>query len=102
MRAGIFSGDIIVKIDTINTEKLNLNAAEKLIRGEKGTAVTLIIQRGNSDKEMEFTLIRDDIKIIDVAYTGMVNDKTGYILLTRFSRNSAPEMQKALTKLNKE
>ena len=102
MRVGIISGDIIVKIDTINTEKLNLNAAAKLIRGEKGTAVTLIIQRGNSDKEMEFILIRDDIKIKDVAYTGMVNDKTGYILLTRFSRNSSPEMQKALTKLKKE
>ena len=102
MRAGIISGDIIVKIDTVVAKDMNLNDVAKLIRGEKGTEVTLSIQRAGVDNVIKFTMIREDIKVKDVAYSGMLNDRIGYILLTRFSKNAAPGMKKAIDQLKEQ
>ena len=102
MRAGIISGDIIVKIDNVVAKDINLNDVARLIRGEKGTEVTLSIQRAGVDNVIKFTLIREDIKVKDVAYSGMLNDRIGYILLTRFSKNAAPGMKKAIDQLKEQ
>ena len=102
MRAGIISGDVIVKIDTVVAKDMNLNDVARLIRGEKGTEVTLSIQRAGVDNVIKFTLIREDIKVKDVAYSGMLNDRIGYILLTRFSKNAAPGMKKAIDQLKEQ
>jgi len=102
MRAGIISGDVIVKIDTVVAKDMNLNDVAKLIRGEKGTEVTLSIQRAGVDNVIKFTMIREDIKVKDVAYSGMLNDRIGYILLTRFSKNAAPGMKKAIDQLKEQ
>ena len=102
MRAGIISGDVIVKIDTVVAKDMNLNDVARLIRGEKGTEVTLSIQRAGVDNVIIFTMIREDIKVKDVAYSGMLNDRIGYILLTRFSKNAAPGMKKAIDQLKEQ
>jgi carboxyl-terminal processing protease len=102
MRAGIISGDVIVKIDTVVAKDMNLNDVARLIRGEKGTEVTLSIQRAGLDNVIKFTMIREDIKVKDVAYSGMLNDRIGYILLTRFSKNAAPGMKKAIDQLKEQ
>ncbi len=102
MRAGIISGDVIVKIDTVVAKDMNLNDVARLIRGEKGTEVTLSIQRAGVDNVIKFTMIREEIKVKDVAYSGMLNDRIGYILLTRFSKNAAPGMKKAIDQLKEQ
>ena len=102
MRAGIISGDVIVKIDTVVAKDMNLNDVARLIRGEKGTEVTLSIQRTGVENVIKFTMIREDIKVKDVAYSGMLNDRIGYILLTRFSKNAAPGMKKAIDQLKEQ
>ncbi len=61
-RAGIEAGDKILKIDDTVTLGLSTDAAIKLIRGEKGTKVKFIIQRGNKDP-FEVTVVRDTINI---------------------------------------
>jgi carboxyl-terminal processing protease len=98
-RAGIISGDVIIKIDDESTQDMTLEEAAKLIRGVKGTVVKLTIKRFGEDNPIEFNLTRDNIQIKDVPYSGMINKSTGYILLTRFSRNSVPEMKEALLKM---
>lgn len=97
-RAGITNGDIIVKIDSIYTDELTLDEASNIIRGEKGTAVTLYIERYGNDELIEFVLIRDNIVVKDVAFADIIKDDIGYIRLTRFSANSVPEMRTALKK----
>ncbi len=95
-RAGIMSGDIITKIDSILTKDLDINDAAKMIRGEKKTTVILTIERGGEDDWIEFPLMREDIQVKDVAYTGVVDDNIGYIRLTRFSKNSSVELKESL------
>ena len=97
-RAGIANGDIIVKIDSTFTSKVSLEAASEMIRGERGTKVKLTIERFGNEELLEFELIRADITVKDVAYAELINDEVGYIRLTRFSKNSGPEMRTALNK----
>ena len=101
-RSGIISGDVIRKIDEQNADELSLDEAAKLIRGIKGTVVKLTIERYGTDGKIEFNLTRADIHVNDVTYAGMINESTGYIRLTRFSKNAAKEMKEALRSLEKE
>lgn len=98
-RAGIMSGDVISKIDSTFTQNLDINDAAKMIRGEKKTQVILTIDRESEDSAIEFALIREDIRVKDVAYSGMIDGGIGYIRLTRFSKNSSGELQFALENL---
>jgi len=98
-RAGIVSGDIIVKIDDQITDNMSMDDAAKLIRGQRGSRVTLTIERFGYDEWTDYVLIRESIKVKDVSYSGMLNETTGYIRLVRFSKNSASEMETALSKL---
>jgi len=101
-RKGVISGDIIVKIDGLLTNEMSLDDAAKHIRGPKGTDVILTIKRFGDDKLIDFTLTRDNITVKDVAYTGMLDDETGYIRLTRFSKNSVSEMRSAIKNIQTE
>ena len=97
-RAGITNGDVIVKIDSTFTDEISLDVASKMIRGLKGTKVILTIERFGNEELLEFELTRADITIKDVAYAEMIDDNIGYIRLTRFSKNSGPEMRTVLNK----
>ncbi len=98
-RAGIMSGDKIIKINGTETEKISMDKAAKLIRGEKGTEVVLSIKRYGETDLIDFNLIRESIKVKDISYYGMLDEQTGYIRLTRFSRNSVAEIKNALKDL---
>ncbi len=62
-KAGVKSGDKILKIDTVSTTDLTIDAAVNLIRGKKGTEVHLTVYRDGQDKPLEFTLVRDTIEL---------------------------------------
>ena len=98
-RAGILSGDIIIKIDGKDTKNLTMDEAAKLIRGKKGSKVVLSIERFGESELIDFSLLRENIKVKDISYHGMLDEQTGYIRLTRFSRNSDQEMKDALENL---
>ena len=98
-RAGIMAGDVLIKIDGEDTESMSMDDAAKLIRGKKGSSVVLTIERFNEEEPIDFTLTREDIPVKDVSYFGMLDERIGYIRLTRFSKNSADEVEKAITSL---
>ena len=98
-RAGIMAGDVLIKIDGKDTESMSMDDAAKLIRGKKGSSVVLTIERFNEEEPIDFTLTREDIPVKDVSYFGMLDESIGYIRLTRFSKNSADEVEKAIVSL---
>lgn len=101
-KAGIQSRDVVIKIDGASTEGMDVNDAVKLIRGPVGTQVSLTIRRG--EKTLDFTLTRDRIEIHSVRYEARKegSNSIGYVRLTQFSANAAPEMQDALQELEGE
>ena len=64
-RAGILAGDRVIKIDGNETIDMTMDAAAKLIRGEKGTHVILTIERFDKNGWTDYSLTREDIKVKD-------------------------------------
>lgn len=100
-KAGIKAGDKIVKINGKPTKDMNLTEAVKLIRGPKGTKVTLTIWREGFTEPKDFEITRGIISIKSVK-AKTLEPGYGYVRLTSFQENTASELQKALLKLEKE
>ena len=96
--AGVKANDIIKRIDSLDAEGLSLHQAIKLLRGEKGTPISISIQRGNEEKLRKFEIIRDIIKIESIE-SKELSTKTGYIKINSFQLNSHTEFVEHLNKL---
>ena len=98
-RAGLLQGDKITAIEGISTKDMNLNKAVSMMRGEPGTSVTITTSRTGVDKEIDFTITRDIIKIKTVPYAGVVDEGVGYVRLNSFSKTSSTEIKNAIDSL---
>ncbi len=94
-KAGLLSGDWIIEVDGESAKGIDREDVYKKLRGKKGTRVSLKIGRYGVDP-FDVDIIRDDIPLYSVRATSMLDDKTGYIWLTRFSTKSGPEVKKSL------
>jgi carboxyl-terminal processing protease len=94
-RAGIKSGDKILKIDDKTTESMTAEQASLLIKGDIGTVVKLTVMHAKEDKSFELNITRDIIKI-PVLDTEKKGDGIFVIRLYNFSENSANEFRNAL------
>lgn len=98
-RAGLREGDRIIKVGSLLTKDLGFEKTVGQIRGPAGTEVTLTIERDGEPKPLEFTLVRKSITVEDVQYAGFLENGIGYVLLTRFSKNAGPEVDRAIQQL---
>ena len=94
-KAGLLSGDWIISIDGESAKGIDREEVYKKLRGKKGTKVALKIGRYGT-KPFNVIITRDDIPLFSVRATSMLDEKTGYIWLTRFSTKSGPEVKKSL------
>ncbi len=99
-KAGMKSGDHIVKIDGKNTKNMSLMDVVKLIRGPKGKAVTLTVAREGTQGLKEYTVVRDTIQVKSVKYR-MLTDEYGYIRLAQFQEKTSKDLDNALKELEK-
>ncbi len=93
-RAGIKAGDYITKVNDEPTKDLSLMDAVQKMRGPKGTKVTLTIQREGEANPIDFTLVRDTIKIESVK--SKVLENIGYVKLTQFQEATGRDLGKVL------
>jgi len=107
-KAGIMSGDRIVKIDGKSTEKMSLQDAVKQLRGEPGTEVKISILRPSTGRVKDYTLSRavinmDMVKDINGKKEFPLGDnKIGYIRLVQFGEKTSNELEAALKKLKEQ
>ena len=103
-KVGMLAGDRIISVngESIVGGTLTAEGIRSKIRGEKGTKVRIGVKRNTSKKMLTFTITRDDIPMntIDVSY--MLDDKTGYIKIAQFGKNTYDEFFAALSKLKKD
>jgi len=100
-RAGIKTGDLIFKLDDTPVKGMTLNDAVKKMRGKPKTSIKLTILRKNETKPLEFTLERAVIKVQSVK-SKTLEPGYGYLRVTQFQEESAPDVVKHLDKLYKE
>jgi carboxyl-terminal processing protease len=107
-RAGVLSGDQILKINGASTERMDLQDAINILRGPAGRRVTLTLLRPSTKEIKDYTLERAEIKVrsvkgarlLDAELTGPF--KIGYIRLIQFNEPTAEELSKALDELQKQ
>ncbi len=100
--AGIRGGDRILQIDHQDTANLPLEAAAQLMRGQRGTTVTLTVQQAETEAIYDFELVRDRIALNPVvAQLDAQNSEfpIGYLRLAQFSANARTELAQALVNL---
>ncbi len=99
-RAGIKPGDKVVAIDTNSTFGLDIKDIKLLMRGPRGSAITLtIISR--SGLLSDITVEREDVELKAVPYFNILSGNIGYIRLIRFSEGCSNELKEAIRKLKK-
>jgi len=103
-RVGVRGGDRIIKIDGNLEAGVGITNADvqKKLKGKKGTKVTISVMRKGVPGLLDFTITRDEIPIYSIDASYMVDDRTGYIKLSRFSMTSVTEFYNAISKLKEE
>ncbi|MGN1401092.1 MAG: S41 family peptidase [Bacillus sp. (in: firmicutes)] len=98
--AGLKANDVIVSVDGKALEGMSSSEAVALIRGEKGTKVTLEIQRGDADP-FKVDLTRDTIPM-ETVYPEMLENNIAKIHVTSFSEHTTDELMDAIEKMEAE
>ncbi len=101
-KVGILAGDKIVKIDDETVAGVNISNRGVIdrLRGTRGTEVTVGIKRKGEAELIYFTIVRDKIPQFSVDVSYMIDNKTGYIKVSRFSATTYTEFVEAVQKLN--
>ncbi|MEE4286931.1 MAG: S41 family peptidase [Mariniphaga sp.] len=100
-KVGILPGDRIVTVDDSLIAGVDVKNVTvlNLLRGEKNTKVSVGIVRKGYNEELEFEITRDDIPLISVDVSYMINEETGFIKVTRFAETTYNEFMQGMQKL---
>ncbi|MBU3658810.1 MAG: S41 family peptidase [Flavobacteriales bacterium] len=100
-KAGIKAGDKIVSIDGKKMNKKSTDEVSSALKGPKGTTIKVEVERkGEGIKVIDIT--RDEIKIPDVPYSGILENKIGYVKLNSFTQTAASDVKAAIEKMKSE
>ena len=100
-KAGLKSGDLIMKLDSTSVQGLTLNDAVKLMRGKPGTSIILQILRKGINSPFDLKVTRAQIKTKSVK-AKLVEPNYAYIRITQFQERTGEDLAKALEKLRAE
>jgi carboxyl-terminal processing protease len=98
-KQGIEVGDRIVEIDGKPMKGKSLEDVRLLVRGTPGTEIRMTIEREGEKKPLDFVLVREEISVRNVTYTGYVAKGIGYVRLERFSRTAGDDVRAAIKDL---
>jgi len=97
-KAGLKTNDKIIKVDDKDVIGIDLEAAVALMKGKKGTQVTLTVMRDNVKEPQEFKITREEI-ILKTVKSNMMENNIGYIRISMFDEDTGAEFKKALNAL---
>ncbi|HLH06673.1 MAG TPA: S41 family peptidase [Terriglobales bacterium] len=98
-RAGIHPGDVIVAVDGKPTDNMSTSDVADLLKGPKGTNVTITIVREGTPKPLEFNVTRDEIPRYSVDLHFLIRPGIGYMHISGFQETTEHEVQEALDEM---
>ncbi len=97
-RAGMQTGDLIIRLDDKPVKGLSLNEAVKLMRGKPGSDIVLTVVRDGEDKPLRVTITRAVIQVTSVR-NRILEDGFGYVRVSHFQTKTTADMVKAIEKM---
>jgi carboxyl-terminal processing protease len=98
-KAGLMAGDIILEINGKPTEGKSVEDVSTALKGQPKTEVKVKIERPGSDKPINKTIIREEVQIKSVPYSGMLDSEVGYVNLSSFTDNCSKDVADAIAEL---
>lgn len=98
-KAGLMAGDIILEVNGKTTEGKSTTDISQVLKGQPQTEVEVKIQRFGTEKPFDVTILREEIQIKSVPYSGMLNEEIGYVNLSSFTDNCSQDVRKAIEDL---
>ena len=101
-KVGLLPGDLILKADTVSLAGTGVTNERvyNTLRGKEGSNVKLTIKRTSADKPLVFDVVRGQIPDLSVNSAYMIDDKNGYIRVSKFARNTYTEFLGAVLELS--
>jgi carboxyl-terminal processing protease len=99
LEAGIQTGDRVSTVDGKPMRGVPIDVAQKALRGVPGSVVRLTIERPGVASPIDFALTRREIRVRSVQHASILTDGVGYVDLSIFSQESAPDLARAIDSL---
>jgi len=100
-RAGMQSGDLIIRLDDQSVKGMSLTEAVKIMRGEVGTSIELTVVREGAEKPLTFDITRDIIRVKSVKFRTL-EDGFGYVRISQFQSHTVDNLANAISSLKDE
>ncbi|MFQ5335219.1 MAG: S41 family peptidase, partial [Flavobacteriales bacterium] len=99
LKAGLLAGDIIYEVDGKSAQGKTTAEMSTILKGQPNTKVKLLIHRLGVEEPLSISVTREEVKINDVPYFGVIAPKVGYIKLNSFTETASREVRAALKAL---
>ena len=101
-KAGLVCGDEIITIDGVQAKGLEIKESTDRMKGKPGTTVVFKVKKARTGDTLDVPVVRERIHMPDVEYAAMVDDTTGYLLLSGFTENVGQEVRNKFIELKKQ
>ena len=103
-RAGVYIGDVIIKIDGKSTKNISIREAIEMLRGKNHTEVTITVIHEGESESVDITIERAKIHLNSIRGTRIVDEesKIGYIAITSFQDNTIGDLDAAVKELEEQ
>lgn len=98
-KAGLKAGDRIIAVNGKSTSGKSVSDISTILKGQPGTEVTLSIQRPGTPQPFDKNVVRENIKVDNIPYYGMLEGNIGYVRLSGFTQDAGNEVRKAFEEL---
>lgn len=101
-KSGLRAGDIVRKVNGQSLEGKNSSDVSAAMKGQPGSTLVLEVFRPSANKTMTFNIVREEIKMPNIPYSGMLDNEIGYVKLDQFTEKAGTEVREAFLKLKEQ
>ena len=101
-RNGARAGDIIMQVDGKDVNGLSVSGVSALLKGTPNTTIKLKLNRPGEKKPIEISFLREKIQVNPVAYSAVISNKIGYVMLSEFTDRAAIELKNSISVMLKQ
>ncbi len=100
--AGLTPGDVLLEMEGKSLQGKKVSEVSEMLKGQPKTQIKIKVRKAYTNEIKEYRLTREEIKLNNVPYYGIIEDKIGYIYLANFTEKAASEVSKAVMSLKEQ
>ena len=101
-KSGLRAGDVVRKVNGQSLEGKSSSDVSAAMKGQPGSTLVLEVYRPSEKKNLTFNIVREEIKMPNIPYSGMLDKEIGYVKLDQFTEKAGSEVREAFMKLKEQ